>query len=86
MVVKPIQIRRGIWMYRVEVPVDNATIPPDQYGRELNSDAKKWLEDRGFDLDRYSNAWTYYTYGNSDTADFFFADPQVATLFKLTFG
>ena len=86
MAVKPVEVRRGVKMYRAEVPVENTTVPAGEHGPDLSPEVCEWLLERGFPDDTYSNDWTFFTYGNSNTADFYFKDPQIAMLFKLTFG
>lgn len=87
-----IQIRRGIMMVPVyEIPLDRvANFSPGSRNSvswcELKSEVKDWLKGHGLHDDPYSDMFTWWDDLSAKKANFFFVDPKLAMLFKLTWA
>lgn len=81
-----VQIRRGIDMYPVYgVPFSNVMESGDhKFNTWLNTEFANWLITYGLPTDPHSNAIHWWEDWEKNEVNFFFADPILATLFKLT--
>jgi hypothetical protein len=86
-----VRIRRGVSMYPVfDTPLAN-THEIVYNGKFVNrawlkEEVMEWMIDQGLPDDTMSNQWTLMDDWKSATATFYFADPQIAMLFKLTWS
>lgn len=86
-----VQIRKGVRMYPVfETPLTNThdvTMINEFVTRAwLREDVMEWMIAQGLPDDTMSNEWTLMDDWKSQTATFYFSDPKIAMLFKLTWA
>jgi hypothetical protein len=88
---QPVTIRRGVQMYPVfDIPLENTH---DIWRKNslvdravLKDEVLEWISGNGLPNDTMSNDWTCWDDWKGGTASFFFLDPQIAMLFKLTWA
>jgi hypothetical protein len=88
---KAVKIRRGVEMYPVyDTPLKNTHSIQYNNGRVtlavLKREVVEWILNNGLPDDTMSDEWSVWDDWKGETASFFFKDPEIAMMFKLTWA